>query len=151
VVYSKYTGWHAFSSSKLDENDNHYEGLYIAPEGSSHEGKLVEKAPDGKEYRPIDLSLTKNALALLINGTLLVLIILYVARWYKRHAYDSEAPKGFVGIMEMLINSIENDVIKASIGENYKKFSPYLLTAFFFIFFNNLMGLIPIFPGGAEP
>ena len=36
------------------------------------------------------------------------------------------------------------------VGPKYRKFAPYLLTAFFFIFINNIMGLIPIFPGGAN-
>ena len=45
---------------------------------------------------------------------------------------------------------IENDVIKEAVGPEYKKFSPYLLTAFFFILINNLMGILPVFPGGAN-
>ena len=52
--------------------------------------------------------------------------------------------------MEMFIMMVNDDIIKGCIGPNYKKFAPYLLTAFFFIFINNLMGLIPIFPGGAN-
>lgn len=51
-----------------------------------------------------------------------------------------------VGFMEMFIMMIHDDVIKSCVGPNYKKFAPYLLTAFFFIFINNIMGLIPIFP-----
>ena len=46
--------------------------------------------------------------------------------------------------------NINDDVIKPCIGKDYRKFSPYLLTVFFFIFLNNLMGIIPIFPGGAN-
>ena len=45
---------------------------------------------------------------------------------------------------------IEDDVIKPSIGEGYRRYSPYLLTAFFFILFNNMLGIIPFFPGGAN-
>jgi F-type H+-transporting ATPase subunit a len=52
--------------------------------------------------------------------------------------------------MEMFIMNINDDVIKPCIGKDYKRFAPYLLTVFFFIFLNNLMGLIPIFPGGAN-
>ncbi|WP_373826939.1 F0F1 ATP synthase subunit A, partial [Bacteroides heparinolyticus] len=59
-------------------------------------------------------------------------------------------PGGFVGFMEMFIMMVNDDVIKGCVGPNYRKFSPYLLTAFFFIFINNLMGLVPFFPGGAN-
>jgi F-type H+-transporting ATPase subunit a len=52
--------------------------------------------------------------------------------------------------MEMFILMINNEVIKPAIGEDYKRYSPYLLTIFFFIFFNNLLGLFPLFPGGAN-
>ena len=58
--------------------------------------------------------------------------------------------KGFTGAMEFLINSVTNEVIKPSIGKEYKRFAPYVLTLFFFILFNNLMGLVPFFPGGAN-
>ena len=53
-------------------------------------------------------------------------------------------------MFEFVINYVEDDVIKPALGKNYLKFSPYLLTAFFFILINNLMGLIPIFPFGAN-
>ena len=89
-------------------------------------------------------------MGLLINSALLLAIILGVARWYKNRPVDSRAPGGFVGFMEMFIMMVNDDIIKPSIGPNYKKFAPYLLTVFFFIFLNNLMGLIPIFPGGAS-
>jgi len=52
--------------------------------------------------------------------------------------------------MEMFIMNVNDDVIKPCIGKEYRRFAPYLLTVFFFIFINNLMGLIPIFPGGAN-
>ena len=77
-------------------------------------------------------------------------IILGTARWYKKRTPDSPAPKGFVGFMEMFVMMIEDDVIKGCVGKDYKRYSPFLLTAFFFVFINNLMGLIPIFPGGAN-
>ena len=52
--------------------------------------------------------------------------------------------------MEMLITMVIDDVIKPNVGRRYKRYVPYLLTAFFFIFLSNLMGLVPIFPGGAN-
>ena len=87
---------------------------------------------------------------MLINSVLLLVIILSVAQWYRKHPQGSAAPGGFIGFMEMFIMMVNDDIIKSCVGPKYRKFAPYLLTAFFFIFINNLMGLIPIFPGGAN-
>ena len=149
IVASKTgNGFHVFSSKHLEEGE--YEGFYIAPAGSRYENKIVERAADGSEVRPWDFSITKNVAGLLINCALLLFIVLGTARWYRKHDAREEAPKGGVGIMEMLVTMIEDDVIKSCVGEDYKKYSPYLLTAFFFIFINNLMGIVPFFPGGAN-
>nr|WP_205729978.1 F0F1 ATP synthase subunit A [Bacteroides zoogleoformans] len=150
IVYSRISGWHIFSSARLEENGGSYDGLSIAPEGSRFEGKLVEHDAAGNEVRPWDFSITKIVFALIINSALLIIIILSVARWYRRHSQDNVTPGGFVGFMEMFITMVNDDVIKGCVGPNYRKFSPYLLTAFFFIFINNLMGLVPFFPGGAN-
>lgn len=146
IVYSSEKGLNVFMSSKLHPAHQYY-GYYIAPEGK-YKGKIVEQNAQGEEVRPLDLSLTKNAASLLIASALLIILVLYVAHWYKDGVM--KAPKGFRGAMEMLIINIQDDVIKPSVGEDYRKFTPYLLTAFFFIFINNLLGLIPIFPGGAN-
>lgn len=149
IVYSSETGWHVFQSSRLFPEGSRYEGFRIATEGD-YEGKIVETNVAGQEVRPFDISITKTVLALLINSILLVVIVLGTARWYKKRTPESPAPKGFVGFMEMFIMMIQDDVIKSCVGKDYKRYSPYLLTAFFFVFINNLMGLIPIFPGGAN-
>lgn len=150
IVYSPATGWHCFSSARLEEHGGTYEGLTIAPAGSPYEGKLVEVDASGNESRPWDFSITKVACAMIINSLLLIVIILGVARWYRKHEGWRKAPGGFVGFMEMFIMMVNDDIIKSCVGPNYRKFAPYLLTAFFFIFLNNLMGLIPVFPGGAN-
>ena len=149
IVYSKETGWHTFLSSRIAHEGSEHEGLRIATDGD-HKGKIVEVNAAGQEVRPFDISITKTVLALLINSVLLVAIILGTARWYKKRTPDSPAPKGFVGFMEMFVMMIEDDVIKSCVGKDYKRYSHFLLTAFFFVFINNLMGLIPIFPGGAN-
>ncbi len=148
IVYSGHTGWHLFMSSRLDDGKT-YDGFLIATEGT-YKGKVVERVADDIYVRPLDLSLTKNACALLINCVLLVCIVFGTAHWYKHRSPDSPAPKGFVGAMEMLVTMIYEDVIKSCVGKQYKRFAPYLLTVFFFIFLNNLMGLVPLFPGGAN-
>lgn len=148
IVHSPSSGWHCFSSSRLREGAE-YEGLRIASEGE-HAGKVVERQADGSDLRPLDLSLTKTAAALLLNSAILLCLVLGAARWYRRHKATDRAPKGFVALFEMLVSGIMDSVIKPCVGPNYRKFAPYLLTAFFFIFVNNLMGLIPFFPGGAN-
>ncbi|MBO5805615.1 MAG: F0F1 ATP synthase subunit A [Tidjanibacter sp.] len=150
IVRAESGRWSLFSSSKVSHGHS-YEGFYVAPKGAEWEGKLVAVGEDGQVYRPIDLSLTKNAAGLIINSLLLVAVILGVAGWYRRRGCDyREVPRGFVGAVEMLVMSLEDDIIRPSVGKDYKRYSPYLLTAFFFIFFNNLMGLVPTFPGGAN-
>ena len=148
VIVKSSTGWHVFSSSKL-EGGEEYEGLYIA-EGGAYDGKIVERDAAGAEIRPFDISITKDVLGLFINSAILVVIMIACARWYKKHPVEQSAPRGGVGMMEALILMIYDDVIKGCVGEDYKRYAPYLLTAFFFVLVNNLMGLIPIFPGGAN-
>lgn len=150
ILYSSHSGWHVFLSSRFEENGGTYQGFSIAPAGSKYEGKIVAYDAAGEEVRPWDISITKVTLSLLINSALLLIIILSVAHWYRKREQGASAPGGFIGFMEMFIMMIHDDVIKSCVGPHYKKFAPYLLTAFFFIFLNNLMGLIPFFPGGAN-
>ncbi|MDE6272280.1 MAG: F0F1 ATP synthase subunit A [Muribaculaceae bacterium] len=101
-----------------------------------------------KEYRPFDISITKNVLALLIAAVLVTWMVMSVARYYARKGM--KAPRKGMGFMEMLIDFIYTGVIKSSLGAKANKFAPYLLTCFFFILTMNLLGLIVIFPGGAN-
>lgn len=132
-----------FMSDRLEDGGS-VEGYHIANEGDN-EGKIV----DAQGVRPFDISITKNVLQLFIVCIILCSIILGLASWYRRNG-EKKAPGGFVGAMEVMINFVEQDVIKASIGHGYEKFSYYLLTIFFFILTCNILGLIPVFPGGAN-
>lgn len=144
------TGWHVFMSSKL-EHGHEYEGLFIAEEGR-YEDKIVERGTDGELVRPFDISITKNVASLMFTAVLLIIIVLSTARWYRMHDTAQEgAPGGFAGLMELMIMMVNDEIIKPSVGEkHYRKYAPYLLTAFFFIFVCNLLGLVPFFPGGAN-
>lgn len=142
-------GWHVFMSSKI-EHGHEYNGLFLA-EGGRYDGKIVERGEDGELIRPFDISITKNVCSLMITGLLLVLIVLGAAQWYKKNDASEVAPKGFAGLVEMMVMMVNDDLIKPSIGEKeYRKYAPYLLTAFFFIFISNLLGIVPFFPGGAN-
>lgn len=143
IIRSEATGeWHFCTIHSLPKN------FYFNKE---MHGKIYEKLPNGTVVRPIDLSITKTVAQIWIVVIVLIAIFTYCARWYKKHDERKEAPSGFVGMMEMLITTINDDVIKQSIGEkHYKKYSPYLLMVFFFILTANVLGLIPFFPGGAN-
>ena len=147
LVKSEERGWDMFLSHHLHHGQAHH-NYYIATEGE-HAGKVVEKNSRGEEVRPVDLSLTKNVCGLFLSCGILLFVVLRTARWYKRH--PNQVPSGFTGLMEMIISYIQDGVIKESIGkEEYRPFSSYLLTVFFFILINNLIGIIPVFPGGAN-
>lgn len=142
-------GWHCFSSRKLAGGAS-WEGFSIAGDGK-YEGKIVETLPDGAVVRPFDLSITKTVAALFIDCVIVLLAILIPAGWYRRRKDDARTnPKGFTAFLEMAIEGLENDLIKPCVGNNWKRFSPYLLTVFFFILVCNLMSLIPFFPGGVN-
>lgn len=145
VIVRSSTGWHVFSSRRVEDGAE-YEGLHI----SAATGKIVETDASGAEIRPLDISITKNVLAMLISSALLVFLILWTARWYRRHDATKEAPQGLASVMEPLIEMIDEGVAKDSIGEGYEKFSPYLCTVFLWILINNILGIVPFFPGGAN-
>ncbi len=148
VISKQGRGAHCFSSRHL-HHGNEYAGFRIADEGK-YSGKIVERASDGSLVRPWDFSVTKNVAGLLINSLVLLVIVLGCSSWYRKHDACEVAPRGAVGLFEMLVTMVENDIIKDCVGDDYKRYSPYLLTAFFFIFINNLMGIVPFFPGGAN-
>ena len=143
IVRSSSTGeWYVCTAHSLPEQ-------FFFDE--THHGKIYEKLPDGTRERPLDLSITKTVTQIWIVVIVLIAIFLSCAKWYKTRDEKSEAPGGFVGMIEMFVMTIHDDLIKPSVGENhYKPYAPYLLTVFFFIFTTNIIGLIPIFPGGAN-
>lgn len=145
IVYGQ-NGLDLFCSSKLGHEGHYkeYKGYMIAEEGE-HAGKIVEVATGN---RPLDFSITKNVASLFISCALLLWIFLSIAKRYKENPMSR--PVGKQALLEPLIVSLVDDIIKPSIGKNYKRYTAYLLTAFFFIFINNILGIIPIFPGGAN-
>ncbi len=148
MVYSQHSGFHFFMSGNLHHGEESYEGFKVASEGK-YQRKLVEIMPDGSELRPWDFSITKNVTSLFVSIALILFIFLSVAKRYRQNF--ARAPKGIQSWIEPIVVFICDDIAKPSIGkEKYERYLPYLLTIFFFIFINNLMGLIPIFPGGAN-
>ena len=144
-------GFHCFMSSKVSDGKEYRSGnavFRIAGPDSKYKGKIVEVMPDGSEYKPYDISITKNVCALLITILLVIWSVMAVKRWHTNRGM--KAPRGIVGALEALIEFIYKGVIVPTLGERSKKFGPFLLTVFFFILYMNLLGLIVIFPGGAN-
>ena len=137
---------HGHQYHTQDKNDE--EVIFEIPEEGKHAGKVVRVMPDGTHVKPIDISITKTVCGLLISCSLMLIIFLLVARGYRQH--EEKAPKGIQALIEPLVLYVRDDIAKPNIGKEYEKYLPYLLTVFFFIFFNNLLGLIPFFPFGAN-
>ncbi|SKB49103.1 F-type H+-transporting ATPase subunit a [Parapedobacter luteus] len=95
-----------------------------------------------------DFSITKNVASMFLSVIVLLLIFTSVARAYKRR--EGKAPKGLQSFLEPIILFVRDDIARPNIGHGYARFMPLLLTIFFFIWVNNLLGLIPIFPGAAN-
>lgn len=129
-------------SSNVNEGDPVVDGyVYVHGHGDT----------DGyyyREYRPLDISITKNVLALFIAAILVTTIVMSLVRYYRRRGL--RAPRKGMGFFELLVSFVYYDTIKSTLGEGARKFGPYLLTCFFFILTMNLVGLIVIFPGGAN-
>jgi F-type H+-transporting ATPase subunit a len=90
-----------------------------------------------------DFSLTRNVVQMILALALLVWIMVSIGNKYKRGEGVSTAPKGTQSLMEPVINFVKDEVAKPNLGHRYQKYLPYLLTVFFFILINNLIGLIP--------
>lgn len=150
IVWSS-DGLHIFSSARITGGETYRDGnvsFRLGGKDSKWHGKIVEIAPDGKESRPFDLSITKNVCALWIAVICVVAVMLWLASWYRRKGF--KAPRKGLGFVEFMVDFIYDSVIKSTLGKNARKFAPYLLTVFFFIFFMNLLGLMVVFPGGAN-
>ena len=129
---------YCFSSKHLYHNHGEsYKGFEI-----THE-KVVYRNPNGElsESKVYDFSITKVVLGVFVSCILLLIIFLGMASVYKKNR--GKAPKGLWNAVEMGVVFVRDDIAKPSIGKNYEKFMPFLLTVFFFIFINNLIGQIP--------
>lgn len=151
VIVKASDGFHVFMSSRVADGKVYKDGdveFKIAGEDSPYKGKVVEIV-DGKEIKPsIDISITKNVAAIFISIILVVGLMLWLASYHRRHPYKT--PRKGLGAIEALVTFIYDSVVKSTLKDQARRFAPYLLTVFFFIFVMNLLGLIVVFPGGAN-
>jgi len=142
ILYSKQSGLHVFLSSKFHHGYHSHKGFSI----DRHTGKIIEDATGARPA--LDLSITKNVFAMFVAIAFILWLFITVAKLYVRRG--NQAPSGLQSWVEPVILFVRDDIARPAIGHKYKRFMPFLLTAFFFILVNNLMGLIPIFPFGAN-
>jgi F-type H+-transporting ATPase subunit a len=149
ILYSSNKGWNFFMSSRFHHGHETYNGFRIENEGKN-EGKIVEVNEKGEVVDlPVDLSITKTVAGIFVSVIILLLIFLNIAKSAKKRV--NQAPAGLQNLFEPVILFIRDEVARPAIGEKrYEKFMPFLLTVFFFILINNLLGLVPIFPFGAN-
>jgi F-type H+-transporting ATPase subunit a len=85
---------------------------------------------------------------MLLSVVLLVLIFGTIASSYRKR--NGKSPKGLQSFLEPIILFVRDDIARPNLGHKYGAFMPYLLSVFFFIWLNNVLGLVPFFPGGAN-
>ena len=140
AAYNVYAmGWEEDTKGRIVK----LEGNYVDYTGHLEEGEIY-----ANHVCKWDISITKNVCSLLISIILITCIFLSIAKRYREH--PDEVPSGLQALVEPVIVFIQDEVITPSLGKNSNKYAPYLLTLFFFIFLNNMLGIIPIFPGGAN-
>jgi len=146
ILISKETGFNIFSSKHL-AHGHEYKGFKIEEEGDL-KGKIVSINAEGHvnvENLPVDLSITKTVLGMMSAAIIGLLIFLSLAGAYKKSGISY--PRGIQSFLEPVILFVRDDIAIPNLGlHKYERYMPYLLTVFFFILINNLMGLIPFPP-----
>jgi F-type H+-transporting ATPase subunit a len=95
---------------------------------------------------PLDFSITRNVFMMWFSIIVIISIFVTAARKYR--SSTDNVPKGIAGFVEPLVVFVRDEIAKPMIGEHkHAKYMPYLLTVFFFIWINNIFGLIPFLNG----
>jgi len=91
--------------------------------------------------KPLDFSITKNVFTIFLVGLLMFVMFSRMAKKYKK----GSMPKGMGRFLEPIVLYIRDDIARPNIGnKHYKRYMPYLLTVFFFVWIINLLGLTPL-------
>ncbi len=150
ILWDNEAGLQVFSSSKFnhgetvaENNGNYYKYYHGKIYKSDAEGTITYNDNHKVEnYRPLDFSITKNVLGILLTGLLLILGFGSLAKGYKK---GNKVPTGVGRVLEPLVIYVRDEIAVPNIGKDkYRKFMSFLLTVFFFIFLLNLLGLTPL-------
>ncbi|MDD4820030.1 MAG: F0F1 ATP synthase subunit A [Flavobacteriales bacterium] len=133
--------------------DGFNEKIYQASSTPNEDGTYLSRDEQGKviSYTPLDFSITKNVVTLIMVVLSMLAIFITMGSFYRKKENVEKAPRGIASMFEPLVVYVRDEIALPNIGEEYyKKYTPYLLTLFFFVLFTNLFGLIPFFPFGAN-
>ncbi len=139
IVYSKENGFDAFMSSNFEHGHAAYHGYKMEED---HIYVVNENGTVNEEATVYDFSLTRNVVQMFIAMVVLIVLMVTIAKKY-RATGANKAPTGFQNAIEPVITFVRDEVGKPNLGRKYERYMPYLLTIFFFILINNLIGLIP--------
>lgn len=148
IAYRPAHGLSVFSSSNFGHfhlvNDEHgkpvhrtspFDGLYL-------EKGMKEKIISVDGAQVYDFSITKNVLCMFLSIIILLLIFMAVGKKARVNG-ATKAPTGMQNAVEPLIGFIHDEVAKPNLGYKAPRYMPLLLTVFFFIWINNMLGLLP--------
>lgn len=142
-------GLHVFLSSEFHHGEtvvqskgNYYKLFHDKIYKTDAEGSLdFDEHHHPENAKPLDFSITKNVLMIIITGLLMLLLFGGLAKSFRKGPIASGAGRFF----EPIILFIRDEIARPNIGEKqYKKYLPFLLTIFFFIWFLNLLGMTPL-------
>jgi len=150
TVFSSSEFHHDYSGEVIVERNgqkfaNVHEKVYVLNEGET-EVKYDEEHHPINAKRPVDISITRNVFMMWVSVVVLLFIFLTASKRYKKS--EDNVPSGIASFVEPLVIFVRDEIARPMIGEHkYKRYMPYLLTIFFFIWINNIFGLIPILNG----
>jgi F-type H+-transporting ATPase subunit a len=141
-------GLHVFMSSKFhhgaevaESKGNYYKLDHGKIYKTDQSGNLqYDEHGHATNAKPIDLSITKNIVGILLTMTLMLVMFIKLAKSYRKNA----VPKGFLRLLEPLVLYVRDDIAGPNLGHKTRKFLPYLLTIFFYIWIMNLLGMTPL-------
>ncbi|NLA49122.1 MAG: F0F1 ATP synthase subunit A [Bacteroidales bacterium] len=146
ILYSRNSGLHLFSSRRLAHNQE-YKGFRLMQEGE-FKGKIISVTENGEADREnllLDFSMTKAVVGMLAAAIIGLWLFLALSRSYRKTGISH--PKGIQRLLEPVVCFVRDDIAIPNIGyEKHARYMPYLLSVFFFILINNIMGLIPFPP-----
>lgn len=162
ILYTD-NGIKLFSSSKFHHDDagkvlveagnrsfvKFHEKIFYANEFAGEDGSYVtlDEEHHVVNEKPYDFSITRNVASMFLSIILLLILFGGMAKKYNANGIS----KGIGTFLEPLVLFVRDEIAIPNIGAaKANRFVPYLLTAFFFILINNLIGLIPFFPGGSN-
>lgn len=134
ILYSPQKGWSVFMSSAFHHGEKEVDGYKLVG------NKIV---PVDSAVKVYDISLTRAVVQMFLALAVLTFLMIGIGRKYQNGDGVNKAPSGWQNAIEPVITFIRDEVGKPNLGVKVDKFMPYLLTVFFFILINNLVGLIP--------